>query len=121
MKSIVISQADFEAIESSQFTFAVREDNREFENNSYPAGYDDEGNVEYRDCYNSFVAGEATAKYGELEINSGGSLTVVKIATRMLSISLSRSTTTATPTMKQISALLTKMVTKLKAGVSVTP
>ena len=68
MKSIVISQAYFEAIESSQFTFAVREDNREFENNSYPAGYDDEGNVEYRDCYNSFVAGEATAKYGELEI-----------------------------------------------------
>ena len=68
MKSIVISQADFEAIESSQFTFAVREDNRELENNSYPAGYDDEGNVEYRDCYNSFVSGEATAKYGELEI-----------------------------------------------------
>lgn len=68
MKSIVISQADFEAIESSQFTFAVREDNREFENNSYPAGYDDEGNVEYRDCYNSFVAGYATAKHGDLEI-----------------------------------------------------
>lgn len=68
MKSIVIYQADFEAIESSQFTFAVREDNREFENNSYPAGYDDEGNVEYRDCYNSFVAGEATAKHGELEV-----------------------------------------------------
>ena len=68
MKSIVISQADFEAIESSAFTYAVAETNREFENHQFANGIDDEGNTEYADCYNSFVAGEATAKHGELEI-----------------------------------------------------
>ena len=68
MKSIVISQADFEAIESSAFSFSVTETNREFENHQYANGLDDEGNTEYADCYNSFVAGEATAKHGELEI-----------------------------------------------------
>ena len=68
MKSIVISQADFEAIESSAFSFSVTETNREFENHQYANGIDDEGNTEYADCYNSFVAGEATAKHGELEV-----------------------------------------------------
>lgn len=68
MKSIVISQADFEAIESSAFSFSVTETNREFENHQYANGLDDEGNTEYADCYNSFVAGEATAKHGELEV-----------------------------------------------------
>lgn len=68
MKSIVISQADFEAIESSAFSFSVTETNREFENHQYANGLDDEGNTEHADCYNSFVAGEATAKYGALEI-----------------------------------------------------
>lgn len=68
MKSIVISKAAFEAIESSDFIYAVEEANREFENNSYPVGEDDDGNTEYRDCYNSFVAGYATAKHGDLEI-----------------------------------------------------
>lgn len=68
MKSIVISQADFEAIESSAFSFSVTETNREFENHQYANGLDDECNTEYADCYNSFVAGEATAKHGELEV-----------------------------------------------------
>ena len=68
MKSIVISQADFEAIESSAFTYEVAETNREFENHQYANGIDDDGNTEYVDCYSSFVAGEATAKHGELEI-----------------------------------------------------
>jgi hypothetical protein len=68
MKSIVISQADFEAIESSAFSFQVEETNREFENHQYANGIDDDGNTEYADCYNSFVAGEATAKHGDLEI-----------------------------------------------------
>lgn len=68
MKSIVISQSAFEAIEASNFIFTADVINQEFEQNQYPVGLGDEGEIEYSDCYNSFVAGEATAKQGELEI-----------------------------------------------------
>lgn len=68
MKTISIAESAFEAIETSNFTFTVDEINRGFEQSSYPAGIDDDGEVEYSDYYTSFVAGEATAKHGELEI-----------------------------------------------------
>lgn len=65
---MIISQSAFEAIEVSNFIFTSDETNREFEHEQYPVGIDDEGETEYSDRYNSFVAGEATAKHGELEI-----------------------------------------------------
>lgn len=68
MKSIVISQSDFELIEASSFTYTTDETNREFEHDQYPIGIDEEGQTEYSNRYNSFVAGEATAKYDGLEI-----------------------------------------------------
>ena len=68
MKSIVISQTDFEAIEASNFIYSVEETNREFESGQYERGLDENGDIEWADWFNSFVAGEATAKHGELEI-----------------------------------------------------
>lgn len=66
MKSIVISQSAFEAIDAFIFTADII--NRVFEQDQYPSGIDDDDEVVYSDCYNSFVAGVATAKHGELEI-----------------------------------------------------
>lgn len=68
MGSIVISQSAFEELQSADFEFTVNETSREFQQEQYPIGIDDEGDTKYGDYFHSFVAGEATAKHGELEI-----------------------------------------------------
>lgn len=80
MKPIVLSESDFELIESSSFDFSVEGTNCHFENNRYPIGFDDDGETEYADQFTSFAAGEVTAKCGELEVKfpwvaNGGSKT----------------------------------------------
>ncbi len=68
MGPIVISQSAFEELQSADFVFTVDETSREFQREQYPIGIDDEGETQYGDYFHSFVAGEATAKHGELEI-----------------------------------------------------